>query len=355
MPAQSPLNTPLIALHRALTALGHPLAGHDLVALPDKGLAHDHVRIGRSGWLARIPKQSQMGLSAERNLAYQRACFERAAPSGATPVLHGVLPPCSDLPRGALLVEEIEGACAQLPKDLPAIATALAALHALPMPAPVGQAPLLAAADPLADLLVEINGQAQHLAAARLSPVAANAVADGLRKLAILCQQPQRPPRHLIAFDGHPGNFIVRPGGAAVLVDLEKCRYSYPGLDLAHATLYTSTTWDVDSHAVLSEAEIVGAYATWEGVMGGAADQARGWHAALRGAMWLWSVTWCAKWRVLSTERVARTGDGEDWSAERSDALLVDHVRERVDHYLSAPVVQRVAQELVAFEKVWSA
>ena len=38
----------------------------------------------------------------------------------------------------------------------------------------------------------------------------------------------------------------------AYLVDLEKCRYSYPSFDLAHATLYTSTTWDMDTHTVLS-------------------------------------------------------------------------------------------------------
>jgi hypothetical protein len=72
----------------------------------------------------------------------------------------------------------------------------------------------------------------------------------------------------------------------------------------------------------------------------------------LRRAMWLWSVTWCAKWRVLSAERGRPSGDGEDWSAERSDASLVDHVRERVDHYLSAAVVERVVQELASLERV---
>jgi thiamine kinase-like enzyme len=346
------LKTPLIALRSALAAADHALACHELVALPDKGLAHDHVRIVGSGWLARMPKQSQMGLDAASNLAYQRACFERAFPSGATPGLHSVLPPSADLPRGALLVQEIEGRSARLPQDLTAIATALAALHALPVPAPSGRAPLLATADPLADLVAEISAQGQHLASARLQPAAANAVERALQQLAGSCQQVDRPPCHLIAFDGHPGNFIVRPEGSAVLVDLEKCRYSYPGLDLAHATLYTSTTWDVDSHAVLTETDIVGAYDSWERAMGAAAGHAAAWHVTLRRAMWLWSVTWCAKWRVLSAERGRPSGDGEDWSAERSDASLVDHVRERVDHYLSAAVVERVVQELASLERV---
>ena len=82
-------------------------------------------------------------------------------------------------------------------------------------------------------------------------------VQQQMETLRTLCEQAPRPPRCLIAFDGHPGNFIVRPDGTAVLVDLEKCRYAYPGLDLAHATLYTSTTWDLDTHAVLSQNEVV--------------------------------------------------------------------------------------------------
>jgi len=58
--------------------------------------------------------------------------------------------------------------------------------------------------------------------------------------------------------------------------------------------------------------------------------------------MWLWSITWCAKWRVLSRERASDSAAGKDWSAERSDDQLVNHVRERVDHYLSEAVVEQV-------------
>ena len=100
--------------------------------MPDKGLAHWHFRLPGTGWLARVPKQSQMDLPAEANLAYQSACFVRAAPSGHTPKLLGVLSPSAHLPRGALLVEEIVGRPARLPADLPAIMEALAAIHALP-------------------------------------------------------------------------------------------------------------------------------------------------------------------------------------------------------------------------------
>ena len=347
------MNDLLQQLHLALRAVGHPLAHHALQPLDDTGLAHDHVRLLGSGWLARIPKQSQMGLEAARNLAYQRACFERAAPSGHTPRLHSVLPPSEHLPRGALLVEEIVGAPARLPGDLDAVVVALASLHALPLPAAGGRAPLLDTPDPLRALLDEVGQQARYLAPARTPAAVHRAIEAQQADLQALCEQTARPRRHLIAFDGHPGNFIVRADGSAVLVDLEKCRYSYPGLDLAHATLYTSTTWDVKSHAVLSQVDVLAAYAAWGRAMGAAGDEAAAWHVPLRRAMWLWSVTWCAKWRVLSRAQSQASSAGEDWSAERSDAALVHHVRERVDHYLSAPVVEWVLHEFNALEPAW--
>lgn len=329
-------------LQLALREVSHPMADAVLVPMPDKGLAHDHVRLVGTGVLARIPKQSQMGLAAQANLNYQRACFERASPSGHTPQWHGWLAPSAHLPRGALLVEEVIGRSARLPQDLGAIAKAMASWHRMDLPAEAARAPLLDADDPLRALLQEIETQATHLPAAALGAGVMQVIEAQLAALRELCKLPERPARRLIAFDGHPGNFLVRADGAAVLVDLEKCRYSYPALDLAHATLYTSTTWDADSHAVLTTGEVIGFYRHWSEAMGDAAPEARAWHVPLRRAMWLWSVTWCAKWRVLSRQAGAAGADGEDWSAERSEAALVAHVRERVDHYLSAAVVQQV-------------
>ena len=144
----------------------------------------------------------------------------------------------------------------------------------------------------------------------------------------------------------------MRADGSAVLVDLEKCRYSYPGFDLAHATLDTSTTWDLQTHAELGEGEVVSAYRVWARAIGAeAAGDAARWHLPLRRAMWLWSVTWCAKWRVLSREQASRSASGEDWSAERSDAALVRHVCDRVDHCLSEAVVERLLPEFDALER----
>ncbi len=338
-------------LRAALLAAGHPAAGQALAPLPDKGLAHDHVRLQGTGWLARMPKQSQLGLAAQDNLNYQRACFERAAAGGHTPVLHGLLPPSEHLPRGALLVQAIEGRMVRLPDDLPALATALAALHALPLPEVAARAPLLNAADPLQALEQDIDTQARHLATAGLPTAVLKGIERERRRFQACASGAGRPARCLIAFDAHPGNFILQPDGRAVLVDLEKCRYAFAGLDLAHATLYTSTTWDVATQAVLSVNEVLDFYTAWADAAGPIADSARAWHGPLRRAMWLWSITWCAKWRALSAASAQAGADGEDWSSERSNAELIDHVRERVDHYLSAEVVDTVLDGFDGFER----
>ncbi len=337
-----PADTHFDPIRAALLAGGHPAASAAFVALATKGLAHDHLRCAGTGLLLRIPRQSQLNLPPADALAYEAACFARAAASGCTPALAGLVPPAARLPWGALLVREIEGRPARLPQDLHAIARTLAALHALPLPAPALRAPLMAPADALAALLTELETQARQGEAATLPPAASHAIRDGLRQLRARLAQPERPMHRLVAFDTHPGNFVVDAAGKAWLVDLEKCRYACPGLDLAHATLYTSTTWDVDSHASLSVDEVADFYAAWSQAVGpDLAADARPWHAPLRHAMWLWSLTWCAMW---SARAPAPSGDG----------ALTRHVRERVAHYLSDDGVARVRQELRLLHARWA-
>lgn len=322
--------------------------------LPDKGLAHWHLRLPGSGLLARVPKQSQMNLPAAANLQYQAACFARAAPSGHVPHLHAVLAPSHNLPRGALLVEEILGQPARLPHDLPALVQALAAIHALPLPPDDKRAPLLNPADPMAALLHEIEQQAQYLDAAKL-PAASRAGIDAVwAQLKKSCAQRTQPWfRRLITFDAHPGNFLLREGGSAVLVDLEKARYGVAALDVAHATLVTSTTWDIDSSCALNPVQVLDAYELWQQALGARrAGHPHDWLLA-RSAMWLWSVTWCAKWRACAGQAGRSSSDGEDWSSEHSDQHLARHVRGRVDAYLSVVGVGSVCAELEALEQAW--
>jgi hypothetical protein len=349
-PSQAAL---LTQLRLALRAARSPLADAPLEPLGDKGLAHHHIRLIGSGLLARCPKQSQMGLDAASNLAYEAACYQRAAASGHVPRVEGVLPVSAALPRGALLVEEVIGRSARLPGDLDAIAQAFAAIHSLPPPAPAARAPLQDAADPLAALRAEIDAQAAYLDAAALLP-GARALVDLVRAQFVRdSQRGMTAPRRLIAFDGHPGNFLIRADGRAVLVDLEKARYSHPPLDLAHATLYTSTTWDLDARAELTPAEVQAFYEAWQRRCDIGAEL-RPWFVPLRAAMWLWSLTWCAKWRVLSPREARASADGEDWSREHSSAALIAHVRDRVDCYLARPAIERVVGELDALQRAFT-
>ncbi|APX94028.1 hypothetical protein BWR19_14405 [Halomonas sp. 1513] len=336
----------VISLDAVRSALANtPWADSPLLPLEDSGLAHWHLRLGDSGGLLRIPKQSQMGLEPLAHLTYEACCFARAEPSGVTPALAKHLPPATSLPRGALVVTAIEGRHATLPNDLTALMRSLAAIHRLPLPDTPGRAPLLAPHDPLAAMHHEVLDQARYLAEAGLEASAERAIRDELDQFAATLDASERPPQRLITFDAHPGNFLIDGHGRAWMVDLEKARYSYPGFDLAHATLYTSTTWDLNSQAVLDCDTILDAYAAWEQAMGEAGRAHRAWHLPLRRAMWLWSITWCAKWQVTSGAPPLRDARGQDWSRQHNSDALNDHVQDRVAHYLSAPVVEAMVAE----------
>ncbi|CAN0523707.1 unnamed protein product, partial [Ectocarpus sp. 12 AP-2014] len=90
----TPTEARLEALATELKRAG--IAYRELSPMADTGLAHDHVWVNRSDgddWVARLPKQSQMNLPPEENLAYQAACYQRSNPGGHTPALYDTLPP----------------------------------------------------------------------------------------------------------------------------------------------------------------------------------------------------------------------------------------------------------------------
>ncbi|MDP3534799.1 MAG: aminoglycoside phosphotransferase family protein [Halomonas sp.] len=336
----TPSEVRLQTLENALQQAG--IAYQSLSPMADTGLAHDHVWMHRHGddWVARLPKQSQMDLAPAENLAYEAACYERASQGGHVPRLHGTLPVSDALPRGGLLVDAIDGRLAQLPEDLPCIADTLASLHQLPLPA--HPAPLLAPADPWQAMCEEVSRQAEWLEKADLSGAVISRVRDELNALPVTLPDAERC---LISFDTHPGNFLMTAEGRAILVDLEKCRYGLPGIDLAHTSLYTSTTWDINSQAVLILDEVVAFYQRWQARM--AKSPSAETLVACRRATWLWSLTWCAKWRAQHLHTQDTEHRGQDWSAELTDAAVIEHVRDRVEHYLSLPIIEQVHNELL--------
>jgi thiamine kinase-like enzyme len=229
---------------------------------------------------------------------------------------------------GALAVELIAGRKPLLPRDLPLLAATLARIHALPVPEAGRHAPLRVHADPVAETLKAIREQVAFVREAGLAPTAAAAIKAELataESTALIARPP--PVLTLTGSDTHPGNFLVAHG-RAVFVDLEKALYGNPAVDLAHATLYTSTMWDPDCAARLAPAEVGDFYAAYfKAVAPDLAALVRPWVRPLRRLVWLRTLTWCVRWRVLS-----RREDG--WSKERLAPDHAAHIERTVADYV---------------------
>ncbi|WP_431858632.1 phosphotransferase [Azospirillum sp.] len=313
----------------SLPALSAALNGAALEPLPLKGVAHDHVRVVGRGVVARVPRWSQVGLDPAANLAYQAAAFARAAPSGHTPELAGVLEPRPGLPMGALLVSEITGRPPRLPADMPAIAEALASLHRLALAEE--RAPLASPPDPVAATLALVLRQAEHFDRADLDPMALMRIEIELG--AAQADRITAPlPVTLVGTDTHPGNFLIDAAGKAWFTDLEKAQYGHPAIDLAHASLYTSTMWDPDVATALGKAEVKAFLAAWEAAVPDAlAAAVRPWLKPLRRLTWLRSLSWMARWKI----------EGDRLSPGMPDALRA-HLRERVEDVFRPETIDRV-------------
>ena len=349
----------LDALHGALIELPDfaDLERESLELLRFKGLVHDHValnghKIAGERVLLRVPKQSQFALAAGENLRYQAACFARVSATGHGPRLHALIEPDERLPMGALVVDRIDGRPPRLPAELEALAEAMARVHSLPMPEAQFRAPLADHRDPVAGILEEIEGQAAYLEEAGLDAEARAEIEDELawaRSFAAEVEGRSQPIT-LVLTDTHPGNFLIEPSGKAVIVDLEKALYGSPAVDLAHASVYSSTTWDPDTWADLSVDDVATFYRRYlEIAEPELAAGLRPWLVPLRRFLFLRAITWCVKWSVLRSrshrEDKHLAANTEDWSAELSDPALIAHVADRVSHYLSAPVLKRMRAE----------
>ncbi|WP_051341115.1 phosphotransferase [Azospirillum halopraeferens] len=310
------------------------LAADDLEAMPLKGVAHDHVRLKGRGLVVRIPRWSQQGLDAAANLTYQAAAFRRAAPSGHTPEPAAVLEPQPGLPMGALVVGEIVGRPPRLPADMPAIAQALAALHRLPLPDTDARPPLASPADPAAATLDLVHRQSVHFARTGLAPAAAAAIAEELSAAAaVRVAAPQ--PVVLAGTDVHPGNFLIDAAGKAWFTDLEKAQYGNPAIDLAHASLPTSTLWDPDVAAELAPDAVEAFLAAWAAaVPPELAVATRPWLKPMRRLTWLRTLSWMARW----------TADGAALSPGMPDRLRA-HLDARAADVLRAEAIERVRRD----------
>ena len=323
-----------------------------------KGLVHEHVRIRGASSVIRVPRLSHWGFAPERHIAYQAACFERAAASGRTPRLHGVIAPAAGVPYGALIVDEIVGRPPRLPADTTAIADTLAAIHVLPVPSPAERAPLPVHDDPVAATVAVIRAQAAFLPQADLPPESHRVIEEELawaEKFAAESNGADHPLA-LVGTDTHPGNFMIDRRGRAMFVDLEKTLYGQPAIDLAHASLYTSTMWDSDCAAALAPAEVRAFYARYlAAVPRELADRLRPWLEPMRRLTWLRTTTWAVRWSVLSARAPGKDGESaatRGWSAEARDPALMAEFRARVADYFDPATIARIRAEWTGMDKL---
>lgn len=305
---------------------GHPelakVATAPLQLLPRKGVAHDHVRLGSFGLVARLPRWSQLGLNPADHLALQAEAFRRAAPSGHTPALHAVLPPDDHaLPMGGLVVDEVVGVTPRLPRDMAAIARTLASIHTLPVPDTPDRAPLPSPEDAAIATLRHVESQAFRFHEANLPASALDQLEEEL-SAARSFQVDSPAPLTLVGSDTHPGNYLIDGDGQAWFTDLEKAQYGNPAIDLAHASLYTSTRWEPEVATALSTDQITNFIAAWEAaVPASLAAATRPWLRPMRRLTWLRTMTWMARWAV-DGRRLAP--DMPDQVASHMDAHVAD-------------------------------
>ncbi|MBS0526994.1 MAG: aminoglycoside phosphotransferase family protein [Proteobacteria bacterium] len=311
-------------------------------ALPATGTAHGHVRL-RDGRLARIAYAHEGDASAAGRLHAQAAAFRHLEPAGRTPHLHEVIEPRAGLPGGALIVDFIEGRAPRLPDELGLMADTLARIHALPLPP--ASSPIARQGNPFLETLegIELNAM-RFLDKAVTDPGARADIADELRAMRRLVPALGRKvqPLTVALADTHPGNFIVDSAGIAWFVDLEKVHVGSPAIDLAHATLPTSTLWHPDVGKRLTGEEVRGFYESYLPRIGAQkAEALRPWLAPMRRLTWLRTTLFMARWRVETRSPRDPSNPGQ-WSSAGLDARMKAHIDARIDECFSPSVVRAI-------------
>jgi len=317
-------------------------------ALPATGTAHGHVRL-RNGLLARIAYAHEGDASAAGRLHAQAAAFRHLAPAGRTPRLHEVVEPRAGLPGGALIVDFVEGRAPLLPAELVVMAETLARLHALPLP-PSGS-PIARQANPFLETLRGVEAAAARFLDKAIQDLAArDEIVDELQAMRALSPTlgRQAQPLTVALADTHPGNFIVDRAGVAWFVDLEKVHVGSPAIDLAHATLPTSTLWHPDVGAVLSREDVRGFEENYLARLPAAqADALRPWLVPMRRLTWLRTTVFMARWRI-ETRAPRDPGNTSQWSDSGLDPKMKRHIDARIEHCFDRETIKRIRSEWMA-------
>lgn len=330
------------------------LTASDLQALSSKGTAHGHVailpKIGGRNLVVRIAYAFPGDPTAEARLTAQAEAFRRCAASGVTPKLIAVLPVSDALPGGALIVDRIDGRVPRMPEELDLMAQSLAAIHALPVPPSTQAAPLAFPADAVLALLQTIEINAAFFPRMKMAAATRAALEEELDFARAYARSTARgiPDPVLALADTHPGNFIVDAAAKAWFVDLEKVHYGAAAIDLAHATLETSTRWDQDVNVVLPRDAVENFYRTYLGLIGGDASQRlRPFLLPLRRMTFLRTMAFLARWAVQTDPAYDGT-EPDRWSdLGLSDAMKAHSRATIADLYLPS-TIERIRRDWLA-------
>jgi aminoglycoside phosphotransferase (APT) family kinase protein len=314
-------------------------------ALPATGTAHGHVRLA-DGRLARVAYAYANDPTAAARLHVQAEAFRYLQPAGRTPRLHEVVEPQEGLPGGALIVDFIEGRAPHLPVQLEAMAETLAKIHSLPLPPP--GAPMPHQANPFLETLegVELNAM-RFLDKAVPDSGARAEIAEELRLMRGMALAFARRPQPLAVAlaDTHPGNFIVDRAGIAWFVDLEKVHVGSPAIDLAHATLPTSTLWHPDVGELLTADEVQGFHDSYLARIGKKKAAAlMPWLMPMRRLTWLRTTLFMARWRV-ETRAPRDPANTTQWSDSGLDPKMKRHIDARIDRCFARETIRGIRSE----------
>jgi len=284
-------------------------------ALPATGTAHGHVRL-RDGTLARVAYAHEGDASATGRLHAQAAAFRHLEPAGRTP---------------------------RLPHELELMADTLARLHALPLPS--ASSPIPRQSNPFLETLeaVELNAT-RFLDKAVPDPGSRAEIAEELRAMRYMAAALGRrvQPVTVALADTHPGNFIVDRSGIAWFVDLEKVHVGSPAIDLAHATLPTSTLWHPDVGTALTPADVQAFYDSYLARIGGPkAESLQPWLIPMRRLTWLRTTLFMARWRV-ETRGPRDPTNPSQWSDAGLNARMKAHIDARIDECFSPAVIRAI-------------
>ncbi|TAJ41511.1 MAG: aminoglycoside phosphotransferase [Reyranella sp.] len=321
------------------------LTAEDLEPLPATGTAHGHVSLP-GGLIARVAYAYEGDAAAAARLETQAAAFRLLAPSKCTPALHDIVEPRPGLPGGALIVDRIDGQVPTLPRDLGAIAASLAAIHSLKKPP--ATSPIPRQKNPFLETLEVIEqGALRFLDKAVPDQGARAEIAEELRLMRgmalAIAKRPQ--PLTIALADTHPGNFIMTPDGTAWFVDLEKVHVGSPAIDLAHATLPTSTLWHPEVGKILTPGQVAGFYAHYLARIGKTRAAAlEPWLVPMRRLTWLRTTMFMARWRV-QTSQARDPDDPGQWSDAGLEPAMRAHLKSRIDQCFDRETIRAIRAE----------